>query len=184
MFQQTVRDDLGVGVIGELAFDSAIRATPAVLNSPDAANNVIGRAFTYLTNAAGAVEPNPVRAGGTGVFAGILGSPKAYANYGTAAGGSLASNMTLPNTTIVELFEETAGIFVEIAAATIGNLVIYNTTTGALANLAAGQPLPGGFAIVPNAVVARYTNGSETDDIAVIALNGPMPVGAPDDGGV
>jgi hypothetical protein len=182
MFQQTVKSDIGAGIVGELAFDSAIRATPATLNTPGEngeANNVIGRAFTYQPNPNGVLEPMPVRAGGTGTFAGILGSPKAYANYGVL-GDALGANPTLPNGAIVELFEETAGIFVDLgsAAVTAGNLVIYNTTTGELAPLAAGQPLPEGYAVVPGAVVVRYNVPADTG-IAVIALNGPQPVGEP-----
>lgn len=182
MFQQTVKTDIGAGIVGELAFDSAIRAVPVALATPGEGgeeNNVIGRAFTYIANASGALEPNPVRAGGTGTFAGILGSPKAYANYGVL-GDALGANPTLPNGAIVELFEETAGIFVDLGlgAAAVGNLVIYNTTTGELAPLAAGQPLPEGYAVVPDAVVVRYNVPADTG-IAVIALNGPQPVGEP-----
>ena len=183
MFQQSVLRTLGVGVVGELAFHSAIRAVPVTLNTPGddgATNNVIGRAFTYVGNPDGDFDPNPVRAGGTGAFAGILGSPKAYALSGTPEGGALAPNAAFPNGALVELIEETAGLFVNLGAAgaAVGDLVIYNTTTGELAPLTAGQPLPDGYSVVPGAVVVRYNSPAETG-IAVIALNGPQPVGEP-----
>lgn len=183
MFPSTVRSDLAAGVVGELAFEGPLNGEPVLLATPGeggAANNVIGRAFTYLSNPAGATEPNPVRAGGTGTFAGILASPKLYANAGTIDGGSLAPNMTLRNGEVGEVVQMTPGIWVEFPSpCAVGNLVIYNTTTGELAALAAGQPLPDGYAVVPGAVVVRYTDSQVVAHLGCIALNGPWPVGAP-----
>jgi hypothetical protein len=171
---------MAAGIVGEIAFEGPLNGQPVLLNSPDAANNVIGRAFTYLANADGAIEPNPVRAGGAGAFAGILASPKLYASAGTAGGGSLAGTLALRNNELAEVIQNTPGMWVQFpGACVVGQLVVYNTTTGELAPLTAGQALPVGFAIVPGATVVRYTDSTATPHIACIALNGPWPVGAP-----
>jgi hypothetical protein len=150
MFQSTVRELLANGVVGELAFEGPLRAQPANLNSASAANNVIGRAFTFT-------EQGVAAAGGTGAFAGILANPKAYALQGTTAGGSLAPTLALPNGAIGEFV--TMGImYVTLpAVADIGALVIYATATGILSTVPAGTTDAGvGNAFVPNAVVSHY----------------------------
>lgn len=170
MFQTTVASDIAAGVVGELAFEGPLNGQPGILQSPDAANNVIGRAFTV-------VSEGVFRAGGTGAFAGILANPKVYASGGTAAGGTLAATMTLRNNEVGEFVQMTPGIFVSLpAAAAIGDYVVYNTTTGELATMAPGGTVPGGFAVVPNATVQRYSKTAGTPGLAVIAITGPAPL--------
>lgn len=147
-FQTTVRADLRSGVIGEIAFDGPTRAASAMLDSgAGAANNIVGRAFTYAS-----AENNTVAAGGAGAFAGILIQPKSYALRGTAAGGTLADSLLLPDGTPVELLQM-GEVFVSLAsdAATIGSPVKFVNATGALDF---GAPAAGETA-VPNATVVR-----------------------------
>ncbi len=148
-FQTTVIGDIRSGVIGEIAFDGPTRAVSAILDSgAGAANNVIGRAFCYANT-----EIPTVSAGGdAGNFAGILIMPKTHALRGTAAGGTLADSLTVPDGTPVELLQM-GEVFVSLASdgATIGSLVKYADTTGILDHGAAST----GETQVPNAVVAR-----------------------------
>ena len=127
-FQSTVNIELGQGVVGDVSFESPLRSTPYVLVSGDAANNVVGRAFTITSEGVAA-------AGGTGVFAGILANLKVYPLQGTVA-GTLTPTLALPNNATGELV--TMGdMYVSLpAAAAIGDRVTYNTTTGALSSVA------------------------------------------------
>lgn len=168
MFPSTVAMDIAAGNVGELAFDGPLNAQTAILNSADAANNVVGRAFTHLA------AEGQVTAGGAGVFAGILANPKAHASRGTVAGGTLAATLTLANGETGEFVQMTPGMFVALpaAAANIGDQVIYATATGILATQAPGTAPGAGNAIVPGATVVRYEK-SGVAGLAVIALNGP-----------
>ena len=148
-FQTTVLADIRSGIIGELAFTGPTRAVSAMLDSgAGAANNVVGRAFTYAS-----VENNTVKAGGdAGIFAGILIQPKSQALRGTAVGGTLADSLTLPDGVAVELLQM-GEVFVSLATdgATAGSLVFYDDTTGVLDHGTAGV----GQTQVPNATVVR-----------------------------
>ena len=166
-FQSTVYSNIGFGVVGELFLDGPLRAQPGRLDSASAANNVIGRAFTIKDDATASfdtsADPQPldVQAGGAGVFAGILANPKVYALAGTVANGTLASSLTLPNNTMVELVQETAGIIIAVGAAcAIGDWVWFNTTTGVLETTAPGASAPAGTARVPNGRITRYESAA------------------------
>jgi len=150
-FQTTVLADIRSGVIGEIAFDGPTRVVTAMLDSgAGAANNVVGRAFCYAN-----VTNNTVSAGGdAGNFAGILIMPKTHALRGTAAGGTLADSLVIPDGTAVELCQM-GEIFVSLASsgATVGSLVFYTDTTGVLDHGTAST----GQTQVPNCVVTRVT---------------------------
>lgn len=162
-FQTTIRADIGAGIVGDLALEGPIVAQPGTLNSADAANNVIGRAFTQTAT------EGVMAAGGTGVFAGILANRAVYASGGTSAGGSLAPTTTLRNGEIAEFVTETPGIFVSIGNAfNIGHLVTYVTATGVLGSVAPGSAAPGGSVIIPGAFVVRYNSAAA--GLAIIAL--------------
>ena len=162
-FQTTVIADIRSGVIGELAFNGPTRAVSAMLDSgAGAANNVVGRAFCYAS-----AENNTVSAGGDdGIFAGILIQPKSHALRGTAAGGTLADSLALPDGVAVELLQM-GEVFVSLATdgATIGSLVKYDDTTGELDHGAAST----GETQVPNATVVRV-EPSPTDARAYLAV--------------
>jgi hypothetical protein len=147
-FQSAVNIYNPAGYPGELAFTGPVRAAPYNLVSTPNPNRV-GRVFTITSPA----NPNPVygvpsgntlgapiagtaRAGGTGVFAGILVNPKEYALYGTSALAPLAASLDLPDQTIGSLL--TMGyIWADLPGpANIGDLVTYNTSTGELNSIA------------------------------------------------
>jgi len=161
--------NIGFGVIGELYLEGPLRGQPAVLNSGDAANNVIGRAFSVVDDATAsfetAADPQPldVQAGGAApaIFAGILANPKVYSSLGTVAGGTLASTLVLPNGTVVELVQETAGLIVTLPAAfAIGDWIWYATATGILQSTAPGASAPAGTVRLPNGRVTRFESAA------------------------
>lgn len=168
-FQSSVNINMGFGVVGDLFLaDGGVRGQPALLSSGDAANNVVGRAFTTSNGADSSGEAITVTAGGTGAFAGILANSKVYASYGTSAGGTLAPTLTLPNGTIGELVNATAGIIVTLgAAANVGDWIEFAQATGILYPLAAGGTVTTGRAIIDSARVERY---DITSGLAVISL--------------
>lgn len=174
-FQSTVFNNIGFGVIGEYYLDGPVRAQPAILNTATEANNVYGRAFTTVDGATAgygaATDPLPLQAaaGGTGVFAGILTSPKTGVIYGSA-GNNLGPSLTLPNATIVELTQECAGVIIAVpAACAVGDWVWYNTTTGVLQTTAPGAGAPGGTARVPNGRITHFK--TDAAGLAVMELN-------------
>ena len=134
-FQSTVNIELGFGVVGELFDDSPRIAAPWAVFTDDATQNVVGRAFTVRTSAPfDGSGSGYVRAGGTGVFAGILMNPKVYASPGTSA-DPLAPTLTLPNYTIAEfLTMGTINIAVP-AGCSIGDRVAFDNTTGVLTTI-------------------------------------------------
>lgn len=176
MFQTAITGNIAFGVVGELFLDGPLRAQPGRLTGATPANNVIGRAFTIADDATASFEtsddPQPldVVAGGTGIFAGILANPKVYVSGGTAADGTLAASMTLPNNTMVELVQECAGLIVALPAAfAIGDWIWFNTTTGILQATAPNASAPAGTARVPNGRVTRYESAAA--GLAVIELD-------------
>ena len=161
-FQSTVIGDLRSGVIGEISHDGPVRAVTAMIDTgAGAANNVIGRAFTYIDEAA-----ETVQAGGTGYFAGILILSKTHPLQGAAAGGSLADSLVLPDGSPGE-FLQMGEVYVSLATtgATIGSAVKYINATGVLDHGAPGA----GETAVPNAVVVRH-NASPTDTASFLAV--------------
>lgn len=169
-FQSAVFINAGLGVPGERYNDSPWRAQSFILNSASAAYNIIGQTM-YTVSSQGVVA-----AGGdptTRSFAGLLSNPKAYASYGTVSGGPLAPNMTLPNSIQAEC--STMGTFVVYLpnTANVGDPVIYNTTTGAIASIALGASVPGGSAFA-FAVVDVFTV-TTTGGLAVITMTPQIP---------
>lgn len=176
MFQTSVSNNIGFGVVGELFLDGPLRAQPVKLNTTDPTMNVFGRAFTVAVDASASFEttadPKPleVTAGGTGVFAGILFNPKEYALFGTLAGGSLGASLVLPNNTIASLVQETAGVIITLPAAfAIGDWLWFATATGTIQSTAPNASAPAGTVRVPNGRVTRY--GSAAAGLAVIELD-------------
>ncbi len=162
MPQKQVYANQAAGFYGEFYDNSPIRSEPFILRSPNAANNVFGRAFTIVPG-----EDGVAQAGGTGIFAGYLINPKEHASFGTQAGGPLAPTLTLPNEVVASLVNMGCLYTYLPAATAIGDLVIYDTATGELATVAPGALVPGGFAY-GYAVVNRFNvNGA---GIAVIRV--------------
>lgn len=176
-FQTSVFNNIGFGVVGEGYLDGPTRAQPAKLDSTDPANNVVGRVFTVADDGTASFEtsadPKPitVAAGGTGAFAGILGNPKNYVLYGTAVGGTLASSLTLPDQTIVELFQEHPGLIVAVpAACAVGDWVYWTNATGVIVTAAPGiDNAPASSSRVPGGRVERFESAAA--GLAVISFN-------------
>lgn len=149
-FQSSVRQFQADGVVGDIALDGLVRATPGVLKSSDATQNVIGRAFTAVSG-----QDGQFVAGGTGVFAGILINSKLYALQGTTT-GTLTPTITLPNDLPVEVCTFASGIYVTLAgSANIGDQVQFDQTTGALSSRAPGAAASAGNTLIAAAQVIR-----------------------------
>lgn len=125
--QSSVNQFQGFGVPGDLFSEGPTRSAPYILDSADAAYNVMGRAFTVSSEGVAA-------AGGTGAFAGLLVGPKEQAMPGTTA-GTLAPTLTVPNKVVGELLTMGEVIVAVPAACAIGDKVLYDTTTGALSTV-------------------------------------------------
>lgn len=136
--QSTVNLAQGFGVVGELFSAGPTRAQSAILNSGNAANNVVGRYFTLS-------EEGKAQAGGTGPIAGILANPKEYPLTGTA-GQPLAPSLTLPNGLVGDFVTMGEIIVALPGAAAIGAKVVYDTTTGELDTVPAQVSVTGAIA--------------------------------------
>lgn len=138
-FQQTININQPLGYAGELAFSGPTRALPYNLVSTPQVN-AIGNAFTVVNGAnpdpaAGSANAGTAKVGGTGVFAGILVNPKEYASFGGVA-GPLAATYNLPENAIGILM--TMGIIlvnISNTTASVGDLVYFDQTTGALTSV-------------------------------------------------
>ena len=170
-FQSSINVFAAAGVPGDLAFDGPIRSAP--YNLYGANPNVVGYAYTISSDA----NPNPTsgsslagtaRAGGTGVFAGILVNPKSYPLVGDGT-NPLNPSLVLPNYAIGELL--TMGeIFVDLpGGASVGDLVTYDTTTGELNSIAPTTVFTGSIA----------AGGSSTPDVLTVTAvaSGQIVVG-------
>ena len=169
-FQSTVRIDQTTGIVGEVILSGPQRAQPGILSSTAAANNVIGRAFRHV-----AASDTDVTADAAGVFAGILVNPKVYATSGTAAGGTLAPTLTLPNETQVELLYM-GMIVVDLSQDSpvtprrnIGDNVWYEDATGILVGVESGTTVVANYTQVPNATIIRQ-NVDADPGLAIIQL--------------
>ena len=161
-FQSSVRIDQTTGIVGEVSFDAPMSVLNYNLNTTDEANNVIGRAFTL-----GARE-GEVAAGGTTAFAGILVNPKNYALQGTSA-GTLEPTLMLPNNTNAQLLRQGSIFVVLSTAATQGQVVAYEDTTGILGSYAAGTVPVGSTQILGASVIRR--NVTAAGDVALISIS-------------
>lgn len=171
-FQSTVFLQQGFGVPGDLyAADAPYRGQPFILNSASAAYNIIGATCYTKTNQTTAA------AGGTGEFAGLLVNSKVYASYGTTGGGPLAPTMTLANNVQAELVTEGSFVVTLPAAAALGDLVVFNTTTGAISTITPGSPLGAGTAFA-YAKVDYFTVTAA--GLAVITLTPTLTIPVPE----
>lgn len=162
-FQSAVNVTLGFGVIGELIVDGPQRAEPLIL---DSTGGTIGNFFTKSNSTGVATQGGTIGAGI--VLAGFLVNPKEFASFGGTS--PLDPTLTLAGNK-QGVFLTMGTVVVSITgAANIGDLVQYNTTTGALSCVAPGAPATVGNALIPNCVVYRYPT-SATGLIAVRITN-------------
>ncbi len=134
-FQTVMNVELAFGIPGALFSDAPIRSQPAELVSASAAYNIVGAtAYTITTADPGDNSASIVAAAGGAagtVFAGILINPKVYATSGPST-GALNATMTLPNYFIGELLTGGQIVVSLPGPASVGDLVAYDATTGAL----------------------------------------------------
>jgi hypothetical protein len=180
-FQSTVNFDQGFGIQGELFDDGPVRAQPAVIFSNNTTPNTFGFAATWtgttttvtssnLTPTSIAQMGNP---GGTFQFAGFMVNPKAASSNGTNAGGTLFPTLTVPDLTTVELLNMGSIVVSLPAAAAVGDIVIFDNVTGALATIAPGASVPSGKTFA-QAIVDRFPISGAS--LAVIrVMNTPNP---------
>ena len=163
-FQSSVQINQGGGVPGEQYSDSPWRAQSYVIDSASAAYNIIGATGCSITSQGVVAAGN---SGGTAVYAGILVDPKDVALFGTG-GIPLAPTLTVPNFTQVEC-ATMGSFFVTLpASANIGDLVVYDQTTGALSTVAPNASLPSGKSWA-NAFVDYFTVSGA--GLGVITMN-------------
>lgn len=139
-FQSTVSLQQGFGVPGEQYTDSPWRAQSYSINSASAAYNIIGATMCTVTSQGFCAAGN---SGGTAVFAGLLVNPKNVALFG-AGGIPLNPTLAVPNFTEIQCATMGSFIVTLPGAAAIGDWVVYDQTTGAIATVSPGTSLPSG----------------------------------------
>lgn len=178
-FQSTVNIYNTIGVVGDFAKTGPQRAETWNLTSSGQAQT-IGSAFTQTSGG----NPNPVpgspvcgtaQVGGTGNFAGILVNSKEYALYGTTTGGPLAASLNLPDGAIGSL--ATMGyVFVNLTTiGNVGDFILYDNTTGALASQARSSSFTGVVATNTLTVTSFVTGGAPLAIGTVISGTGVTP---------
>ena len=168
--QSTVAAAQGFGVVGEVIFEGPLRATPGVIKHSTAADIVVGRAFTIDTS------DGTYRPGGTGPFGGILSNPKALASVGTLAGGPLAPTLVVPTGTVGEF--TTVGIMTVLPtnAATIGDEVVYDNTTGELTALAKST-FTGVIAVTTGVLTVSAASAAASIGVGSVITGTGVPAG-------
>jgi hypothetical protein len=168
-FQSSVFFQTGSGVPGEVFTNYPKRAQSLTINSALASYNIIGAtAYTILS-------PGFAQAGngsGNFGFAGFLFNPKVYALQGNGS-NTLAPSLVLPNFTQGEFITE-GSLWVTLPnTANIGDIVIYDNTTGAISSISPTTALPSGKTFA-NAQVDYFD--VTTAGLAVISIT-PLIVG-------
>jgi hypothetical protein len=163
-FQSSVFRQQGFGVPGEIFQDVPWTVLSWTLNSSGTPNVVGSTAYTITGQ--GYVQAG---SGGSYGFAGILCSPKDYALFGTSE-GPLEPTLILPDQTQAALLTQGMMIVTLPAAANIGDYVIYDNTTGALATQAPSDTITVGYSFA-NAVVSQFPQSISGSGLAVINVN-------------
>jgi|SRR5208337_2045166 len=166
-FQSTVFLQQGFGVPGQVFDSSPRRSQPWILNSALATYNIFGRAFTVVSQGI-AQAGNP----SAGTYAGVLINPREYASFGDGT-NPLNPSLQLPNGEVAELLTMGSVIVTLPNSANIGDVIIYDNTTGILASIAPTVSLPSGKSYA-YAYVSRFTQGGSSG-LAVIEVNSVTP---------
>ena len=170
-FQTQVFATPAFGVQGELYGSSPVVSTPYILNSAVPANNIYGNVFTIVDRVTAA---NQVTAGNTSsvngiIFAGFLVNPKAGVSYGAPGSYPLSPTLVAPNGIVGELLTQGSVIInLTTSPANVGDVVIYNNLTGALATVAPGVAIPAGFSFA-YAYIARFTASTVSGETLAVA---------------
>ncbi len=157
--------------VGDLLTATGLTGSATVLSASPNGGTGTGSTGTYGVSAAQTVSSTNTFASaaqGPGVvFAGILANPKVYASIGDSS-GTLDPVTTIPDNTQAEFVTMGCIVVSLVGAFNIGDLVQYNTTTGALSTVAPGGSATSGNALVPNCVVFGYP--SAASGLAAIRL--------------
>ena len=151
-FQSTVNVLASFGIVGELITDGPQRVETLTL---DTNGGTVGFAFTKSNTTNIATQggtPTP----GTSVFAGILIHPKSLPGFAPTSGFPIDPSLTVPASNQGEFLTMGTIIVNSTSAANIGDLVQFNTTTGALSCVAPGSSAGTGNVLIPNCTVYRY----------------------------
>lgn len=160
-FQSSVNLAMGFAVPGELFTNAPHKADSYILNSASAAYNIIG-ATAFTVSAEGVAAAGNATTGG--VFAGILANPKTAKSVGTSGGGTLAPTLTLQNNEQGEVVRMGDLTVTLPAAATIGDKVWYDNTTGALGTV---PPIATVTASIATTVLTVTVVGTNSAPLAV-----------------
>jgi hypothetical protein len=168
----TVADTAGYAVGDSVTIAGA---SPSQYNGTFTITAVTPTSFQYVITYGSALTTpatgSITYAGVANPFAGILVNPKGSASFG-GTGGPLSPTLTLLDNQLGEI-ASMGTFFVSLpAACNIGDVVIYNLATGALATIARGAGLTSGYGYA-NAYV-DYFNLSGAG-IGVITLNSITP---------
>lgn len=169
-FQSTVFLQQGFGVPGDLYTNSPLRSESYILHSSDPTINIVGRACTITGEGI-------VTVGGTGVFAGILADPKILALRGTTA-GPLVPTLLVSQDSQVDVVSMGTMVIILPAPAALGDLVVFDTTTGVLSTIVPGAPLATGTGFAYAAVDYRTVTAAGPAVITLTpTLTIPVPAG-------
>lgn len=171
VFQSAVALNQGFGVVGEIAFEGPLRATPGVIKGADPTLNIVGRAFTIDT------ADGQYTAGGTGVFGGILANPKTMSSLGTSAGGALAPTLTVPNGTIGEFVTMGEIVIAAANAAKIGDKVMFAQATGIVSALPPLITYTGEIAVTTGILTVSGASVGANLSVGMAVLGTGVPAG-------
>jgi hypothetical protein len=164
-FQNAVNVDLNLGVPGDIILDEPSRITVATL----ATAGTLGYFFTVANNT-GLASVGGTITNGSVVFGGIGVLPKNEPLFGSAAATPLNPNLGVSENAQIALLSLGSCIVSLPNSWEIGDLLAYNTTTGALSSYAPGGSPGGGSATVPNAVMARFGNAASGGGLGIARL--------------
>lgn len=165
--------------VGQTVTGTGIPASTTIIAYVTGAGGV----GTYTMSANATATASGVSVAGSGgtptVLGGIAVNPKQEPQFGSSATNPLAPNLTLqPNSTVAMM--TLGSCIVNLPNAfNVGDQVIYNVSTGALASMAPNGSLPAGYAVVPDCVVlggpseAGVMGGESSAGLAIIRITTP-----------
>lgn len=174
-FQSTVALDIGFGVPGEFFLDGPTRAQPGIIDSVGTSpTNRVGRVYTQVPGVDGHCTVGGTIAEGAPFF-GILVNLKVYPLRGTAAAGTLAPSLDLPQYTEGE-FATMGEIIVTLnGSAQIGDVVDYVIADGSLVARAATNSFTGAISTTTLTVTGFVTGGAPLGVGSVLTGVGVLP---------
>jgi hypothetical protein len=160
-FQQTINIYSAAGVQGNFYTTAPQTVAAYTIYSSDEDYNIVGATFCTITSSVNTTDSGICQAGGTGAPAGFLCGPNQQANYGLN-NQPLTPTMTVNNYNAVQC--ATGGqLYVYLPdACDVGDWIVYNTTTGALLTITAGDSLPSGYGWTNSSVLVSISEAGVT----------------------